>query len=363
MKIRLGETEEAREVSLDVNKLFNERLLIQGISGSWKSSLVDVILRNMILRYKQETSKPLQQIIIDWEGERVDKFPNFFSYAVLGKKTEIPLIPENAYSLGTQIRQKGMSVIIDLSSYTDHDEREIVVAEFIDAFLDIDKELWESLNPCVFVIDESHNLCNQSGASKSRSSIIRLAETGRKRKITTILVTQRLAELNKNASAQMANRIIGKTIELADRERAVKMLGLKNDGIKELAELQGGTFFAFGNAISVETVKFKMDKQTENELKGFVESPIKKMEILKDRLLLLPEKSEQRKEEEIKELRSMVKDLANSINQARLAGYSEAMHDVINFINETNKSKIISKIHINFEEKLIDGVKVTVIKK
>ena len=62
MDIRLGQTEEGNEVSLDIDKFFQERLLIQGISGSWKSSTADEIMKQLKLFYKSDAEFGLQQI-------------------------------------------------------------------------------------------------------------------------------------------------------------------------------------------------------------------------------------------------------------------------------------------------------------
>ncbi len=287
MKIRLGQTDDNQEVSLDIKKFFKQRLLLQGISGSWKSATVDNLMRLLKLNMTQDIIKDIAddlkleytigetdsipQIILDWEGERIDMYRNFGNYIVLSNTEDESnnIDVENASIWGEDVRKNQSSVIIDLSSFKSIEERETIVSKFISEIIDADRQYWK---PCIVLIDEGHNLCKQTGQCRSKDAIIRLCETGRKRGLATIIVTQRLTQLNKNASAQLANRIIGKTIELPDRESATKMIQIPLSRGKELADLKGGEFFAFGDAISNDTVKFKVDKKTLDELRGIVKS-------------------------------------------------------------------------------------------
>lgn len=247
-EIKLGKTENF-DVFMDTNDLFMRRLLIQGISGSGKSTLLENILYGI-----EENLNGVQKIIIDWEGEFSSRLKSM-NFTVIGTK-RLPVTLDKAQEYGKAIRLNNQSVIIDISKFKKMEDRQKFVGRFIDAFLDeidISKFTNNDFKKCVFVIDEAHNLCQQNGQSESRDSIIRLCETGRKRNIATILATQRLSEINKNASAQMANSIIGLTIDLTDRERSLKFLGLSR-GAEELAEirhLKAGEFYVSGTSIRV----------------------------------------------------------------------------------------------------------------
>jgi len=247
-EIKLGRTDNF-DVFMDIDDLFMRRLLVQGISGSGKSTLLENILYGI-----DQNMNGVQKVIIDWEGEFSSKLKSM-NFTVIGTKS-LPATLEKAQEYGKTIRLNNQSVIIDISKFKKMDDRQIFVGRFIDAFLDeieISKFTNKDFKKCVFVIDEAHNLCQQSGSSESRDSIIRLCETGRKRNIATILATQRLSEINKNASAQMANSIIGLTTDLTDRERSLKFLGLSR-GAEELAEirhLKAGEFYVSGTSIRV----------------------------------------------------------------------------------------------------------------
>jgi len=367
MKIRLGQTDSGKEVSLDVDKLFKERLLFQGISGSYKSETINTILQKLKLQYEKEHKIPIQQFIFDWEGER-RKFQNFGEYIILGQDegNQGGLTIEDAFEYAQEARREGVSVIIDLSTWDSTEDREMITDQFIRGILlDNEKQYWK---PCVVMIDEGQNLAPQSGKSRSRDSIIRLCETGRKRNMTVIIATQGLAYLHKRVSSQLANRIIGRTIELAHRESAKKLLGLPRDEGKKLAELKGGEFYVFGNAFdAIEPIKFKVDNRTPTEIDGYVLLPDERLDHIKESLQKIVKRSESRKDEEIDELRRMMQELAKSVQEAELTGYSKAMTEVETYLDDLKNHKkfydVRKIIPLEFVEKTVDGIKVLTIRR
>jgi hypothetical protein len=358
VNIRLGADQQGQPIELPVDSLFKERLLIQGISGSWKSSLSDSIMKQLMLNYKPD-DETVPQVILDWEGERIDNYPNFGQYIILKRVMDdgSELTLENARDWGEITRQQKLSVIIDLSTFKSIEEREQVIFDFVSAMIDVEKKYW---TPCFVLIDEGHNLCKQSGKCHSRDAIIRLAETGRKRGLATIILTQRLAQLNKNASAQLANRIIGRTIEVPDRESACKLLGMPISQSKELAELKAGEFFVFGNNIevnsesSIDVVKMIADEQTEEELGGFQQKPFEVIEKIKSDMqnMTIPEPSE------LTKLRMQLHELEKRMYDTELIGYSKAMGLVRNRleINNANAGFLKKKRDLEFEEKIVRGM-------
>jgi len=257
--ILLGHDEFGKELVLNTEKFLKQRLLFQGISGSWKTETIKTIIKGLKEVTKSDQNPTgVQQIIFDWEGE-YHPLRKSFPYLLIGDEGEFPATVERAEELATEIRKTGASVIIDLTSFDDFEQRQEFVGIFLNAILDVPKQDWK---PCVVVIDEAHNLCRQGESrSASKKPIIRLCETGRKRQISTILVTQRLAALDKNASAQMVNRLIGLTVEVPDREAAAKLLGKGRDVADAIKDFEGGEYFAFGSALSEREVrKFKVVK-------------------------------------------------------------------------------------------------------
>jgi len=257
--ILLGHDEFGKELVLNTEKFLNQRLLFQGISGSWKTETIKKIIKGLKEVTKSDQNPTgVQQIIFDWEGE-YHPLRKSFPYLLIGEEGEFPATVNRAEDLAIEIRKTGASVIIDLTSFDDFEKRQEFVAIFLNGILDVPKQYWK---PCVVIIDEAHNLCRQGESrSPSKKPIIRLCETGRKRGISTILVTQRLAALDKNASAQMVNRLIGLTVEVPDREAAARLLGKGRDVADAIKDFEGGEYFAFGSALSEREVrKFKVPK-------------------------------------------------------------------------------------------------------
>ncbi len=262
--ILLGHNEFGQEVVLDTEKFLKQRLLFQGISGSWKTETIKTIIKGLKEVTKSDQNpNGIQQIIFDWEGE-YHPLRKSFPYLLIGDEGEFPADVEIAEDLAIEVRKTGTSVIVDLSSFKDYEERQEFVGIFIRSILDVGKQYWK---PCNVFIDEAHNLCRQGESrSASKKPIIQLCETGRKRGISTILVTQRLSALDKNASAQMVNRLIGLTIEVPDREAAAKLLGGGIEMSNAIKDFKGGEFFAFGSAIAEREVqRFKVDEVREFE--------------------------------------------------------------------------------------------------
>ena len=263
--ILLGHNEFGKEVVLDTEKFLKpSRLLFQGISGSWKTETIKTIIRGLkeVTRTDQNPNG-IQQIIFDWEGEYHPLRKNF-PYILIGDEGEFAADVDIAEDLAKEIRKTQASVIVDLSSFQDYEKRQEFVGIFLNTIINIGKQYWK---PCVVVIDEAHNLCRQGESrSASKKPIIACVETGRKRGISTILVTQRLAALDKNASAQCVNRLIGLTVEVPDRVAAAKLLGEGQGVVDQIKDFEGGEYFAFGKALSSEREiqKFKV-KQVEME--------------------------------------------------------------------------------------------------
>jgi hypothetical protein len=235
-------------IEVDLTKLIASRLLIQASSGGGKSYAIRKSVEQLIGH--------VQVIIIDIEGEFVslrEKFP----FALVSKEGEIPLNVRYAETLAHKLLETNLSAIIDMSEMEVH-QRRIFAKRFLGALIESPKHLW---HPCVVVIDEADFFAPEGKESESTRAVINLSSRGRKRGICSILATQRIAKLNKDATADILNKIIGLTGQDIDQKRAGNELGFatRNDVIS-LRNLKPGEFYAFGPAISNEVIKFKVGK-------------------------------------------------------------------------------------------------------
>jgi len=235
-------------IPIDLEKMLDTRLLIQAGSGGGKSYL--------LRKHVESVGNKVQQIIIDPEGEFVT-LREKYDFILISKDGDIPLSLKYAETLAHKLLETGVSAIIDLYELKQH-ERILFVKRFLDALMNAPKELWHS---CFIYLDEAHIFCPESTKSESAGSVIDVCTRGRKRGFSAVLATQRLSKLNKDAAAECLNKMIGRTGLDIDRKRAGDELGFTDkQSFLNLRELEPGSFFAFGPAISNSVIAFKVAK-------------------------------------------------------------------------------------------------------
>lgn len=295
-------------IAIDLQKLLDTRLLLQAGSGGGKS----YALRKLIESIGNKT----QQIIIDPEGEFVT-LREKFDFALVSKGGDIPLSLKYAETLAHKILETGISAIIDLYELQQH-ERILFVKRFLQAMINAPKELW---HPCFIHIDEAHIFCPESSQSESTSAVIDLCTRGRKRGYCAVLATQRLPKLNKDATAECNNKMIGRSAQDIDRKRAGEELGMNNKAdVLAIRDLQPGYFYAFGPAISNEVTKFKVSPVITTHLqsgKRMITAPPtpKAIEKILSKLSDIPEEAEKElatKQQFVAEINRLKSELSKS---------------------------------------------------
>ena len=245
------------EISIDLDKLIDTRLLVQANSGGGKSWLLRRIL--------EQSHGKVQQIVIDLEGE-FQTLREKYDYILASKDGDIPAEPRSAELLARKILELNVSAIVDLYELN-HYDRKRFVRLFLDALVNAPKKLW---HPAFVVVDEAHVFCPEKGQAESSGSVIDLATRGRKRGFCAILATQRLSKLHKDAAAECNNKLIGRTGLDIDMKRASDELGFRTkEDYLSLRNLESGEFFAFGPALSTEIIKVRIgDVQTTHPKAG-----------------------------------------------------------------------------------------------
>lgn len=228
----LGVNEDGNEVTLDLDRLFAGRLLIQGPSGSGKSSL----LRRLI----HECAPHVQWLSIDPEGE---------THSELTRSA-----PFWHDKLATNMRAKGVSTIIDISDMV-REHQLIYLTKFINGLLNAPRELW--VNRSLVIIDEVEIFTpsdtsafeDPSVGKRSRSALVDLMSRGRKRGLCGIVATHRLAQLSASVRSEARNLLIGGCSSDVDIHRAADLLGWsRGKAFAILPQLSAGQFVAFGQA-------------------------------------------------------------------------------------------------------------------
>lgn len=287
MKFAIGES-----VTCDLQTLVDTRLLVQANSGGGKSWCLRRIL--------EQTHGKVQHIVIDPEGEFAS-LRERFDYVLAAKNgADTAADPRSAQLLAERLLELGVSAILDIYELKHHDRIRFVKA-FLDALVNAPKRLW---HPALIVLDEAHVFCPQQGEAESAGSVIDMATRGRKRGFCLVPATQRLSKLHKDAAAECNNKLIGRTGLDVDVKRAADELGFPKERWRELRELEGGEFFAFGPAISRAVTRVKVGGiQTTHPKAGsrheFVVPPVtEKIRMLLPKLSDLPAEVEAREKTE-----------------------------------------------------------------
>jgi hypothetical protein len=226
--------------------LIDTRCLVQANSGGGKSWC----LRRLL----EQSHGSVQHLVLDPEGEFAS-LRERFDYVLAAKHGgDTAAEPRAAGLLAQRLLELGVSAIVDLYELKAH-ERVRFVRGFLEALVDAPKKLW---HPALVVLDEAHVFCPQQGEAESASAVIDLCTRGRKRGFGSVLATQRLSKLHKDAAAELNNKLIGRTGLDVDVKRAADELGFTKERWRELRELEAGEFFVFGPAMSREVRKVRI---------------------------------------------------------------------------------------------------------
>jgi uncharacterized protein len=231
---------------IDLPRLLETRMLVQANSGGGKSWC----LRRLL----EQTAGQVQQIVIDPEGEFASLRERFDYIVCAPNGADAVANPQTAAALARALWKAGTSAILDVYELKAH-ERVLFVRRFLESLVNAPRAIW---HPTLVVLDEAHVFAPQVGSAESLGAVVDLATRGRKRGLALIAATQRLSKLHKDVAAELLNKLVGRTGLDVDVQRAADELGMnRKDSIIALRNLQPGTFFAFGPALSptVEPVK------------------------------------------------------------------------------------------------------------
>ena len=237
---------DGQPIKMDLDRLIKSRLLVQAMSGAGKSYMLRLLAERFVPQ--------VQTIIIDAEGEFFT-LRDKLDMLMIGEGGEMMPTVDYASRLGNWLLQLGTSAIIDLSSM-DRDDRRWFVRFFCGALLNAPKVLW---HPMLLLLDEAHDMCPERGMGKAESTqaVIDLAEKGRKRGFCTVLATQRLSKLHKNAAAECTTVLIGRTSPV-DLRRAADLLGMPQRDRRGLAYMADGEWVGIGPAIgALHAIRFQ----------------------------------------------------------------------------------------------------------
>ncbi len=289
------------EIGFNLDKLMESRLLVQANSGGGKSWAI----RRLI----EQSHGKVQHIIIDLEGEFLT-LREKYDFLFAGKGGDVEISVKTAALLARKILELGVSTIIDLSDMHAH-ERKPFLRIFAESLLNVPKE---NHGDCMIIIDEAHQFAPEKGQSEAAGAVIDLCTRGRKRYLCTVLATQRISKLAKDAAAECNNKLIGRSAQDVDMKRAADELGFSTkEQLLSLRHLEPGEFYVFGPAISNEVQKLKIGTvETTHQRKRGVErkpiAPTAKIKEILGKLADLPQEA-QKEAQTIAELKAEISTL------------------------------------------------------
>ena len=239
--IPLGETDQGT-LHLDLNRLLAGRCLIQGSSGAGKSAT----LRHLI----EEAHDYTTVMLIDPENE----FGNLAKHIGASSIHASEIAGDGLTAAALRARHHRLPLHLDLSDL-EPDVRIQKAAAFFAGLLASPKQDWA--NTVLVAIDEAHLLAPHMAASARDAETRRLGVAtltdlcarGRKRGLSPVIATQRLAKLASSVVSELHNFLLGLNIFDRDVARAADLLGFGADKAAALRDLRPGHFFALGPAL------------------------------------------------------------------------------------------------------------------
>lgn len=251
----LGHTVDGAEpVQIDIDELIGSDICVIANKGAGKSGMLRVLF--------EQTRPLIQQIILDPEDEFYT-LREAGEYLVAGGETgDCPAEIANAGALARMLMENpGISAVIQLGHLKPWDQ-ETFVALFLEELMSAPRALW---HPFMLGVDETHRFAPQGEQVASSKAMHDVSARGRKRGITPVFATQRMAAIDKNVTAGVSTWFLGRVGQDIDRRTAANALGMAPGSAeaKEIPFLPKRTFWTFGAATSLRPILFKVaDAQT-----------------------------------------------------------------------------------------------------
>ena len=244
-------TPDAATLHLDLNRLLAGRCLIQGSSGAGKSAT----LRHIV----EEAHDYLTIFLVDPEGEFGNLADHIGATSIRASETA----SDGLTAAALRARHHRLPLHLDLTDL-EPDVRIQKASAFFAGLLASPRDDWG--NTVLVAIDEAHLLAPHLAASARDAETRRLGVAtltdlcarGRKRGISPMIATQRLAKLATSVVSELHNVLLGLNIFDRDVTRAGDLLGFGTERAAALRELRPGEFFALGPALCPTPMKVRI---------------------------------------------------------------------------------------------------------
>jgi len=194
------------DLSLETNAFEGRSVAVLGISGSGKTNTAAVLIEELL-------AQGLPMTIVDIEGEYYG-LKEQYDLLIAGRSehAELEIGPDNAAQLAEISVRRGISVILDLSDYTEDEQYAFLVAYF--------QSLWDvagkERKPYQIILEEAHEWVPQGTRTPLKQLLSRIALRGRKRGLGIILMSQRSAKVEKDVLTQVPLLFLHKVVHPVD---------------------------------------------------------------------------------------------------------------------------------------------------
>lgn len=241
--ISLGKDSMGHEVIYKFRPYESKHIMELAISRGGKSNLGDATVGEFL--ELPETVRP-NVIVFDQEQEFGRLRYHDPSFIILGDGGDLPLVIAQARELGKLSRTQRLNIIIRITSFFEEDDRHEFVKEFIQGMFDAGQEFWL---PTLFVFDEVQIYASSKKKTPAKNALTTLAETGLKRGILCLIMSQGLKDVYSDLRKQCGNKVMGYTDDMEDCEticeEALSMKKSEWEKIRDLVKAPG-SFYAKG---------------------------------------------------------------------------------------------------------------------
>lgn len=216
---------------LQPQTLVGRSIAVLGITGSGKTNTTAVLIEELL-------TSGIPLTIVDIEGEYWG-LKEKFEVLVAGRSehSELEVGPGNAAKLAEVSVKRGISIILDLSDFTQEESYEFLVQYFT--------SLWNTSSvtrrPYQIILEEAHEFIPQGSGTPLKQILTRIALRGRKRGLGIILVSQRSAKVEKDVLTQASLLFLHKVIHPIDLKIYKDLVPLPSASVEEMVrKLQPG---------------------------------------------------------------------------------------------------------------------------
>jgi uncharacterized protein len=237
------------DLSLETQAFVGRSVALLGITGSGKTNTAAVLIEELL-------TQGLPMTIVDIEGEYWG-LKQSYDLLIAGRSehAELEIGPENAAHLAKISVQRGISVILDLSDYTQDEQYDFVVAYF--------QSLWEvagkERKPYQIIFEEAHEWVPQGARTPLKQLLTRIALRGRKRGLGIILMSQRSAKVEKDVLTQVPLLFLHKVVHPIDLKVYKKLIPLPGTQVEAMvgALQQGQAIVVFNQNVTAAHIRLR----------------------------------------------------------------------------------------------------------